>query len=79
MSYNRAPTSPPCIFAGLRTYFGRVPLMQCFVGGNKTLTLPRSQGAVADSSKGASNGSSYELNTRMWRYGRGQPGRVTVA
>ena len=36
--------------------------------------------AVPDSSKGAGNGSRlYELNTWMWRYGRGQPRRFIVA
>ena len=63
---------------------GRVPLMQCFVGGNSTPTLPHRfgnrQGAVADTSEERGNGSRlYELNLWMWRYGRGQPRNVTVA
>ena len=54
----------------------RVPLRQCFMGSNRTPTLPHRfsgrQGAVADSSKGAGNRSRlYELNSLMWRYGRG--------
>ena len=55
-----------------KNVMGRVPLMQCFVGGNRTPTLTHclsgSQRAVADSSKGAGNDSRlYELNTWMWR------------
>jgi len=62
---------------------GRVPMMPCFVDGYKTLTLPNHfgnlQGAVADTSKGRGNGSRlYELNPWMWRYGRGQPRKVSV-
>ena len=35
---------------------------------------------MADSRNGAGNGSRlYEVNIWMWRYGRGQPRRVTVA
>ena len=35
---------------------------------------------MADSSKGAGNGSRlYELNTWMWHHGSGQPRRVNVA
>ena len=38
------------------------------------------QGAVADSKRGAGNGSRlYELNIWVWRYGKGQPRRVTIA
>ena len=35
---------------------------------------------MADSRNGAGNGSRlYEVNIWMWRYGRGQPRRITVA
>ena len=41
---------------------------------------PIRAGATADSSVGRGNGSRlYELNLWMWRYGRGQPRKVTVA
>ena len=48
-----------------------------------TGTLPHSfgnrAGATADSRVGISNGSRlYELNHWMWRYGRGQPHKITV-
>ena len=63
---------------------GRVPLMPCYIGGNAHPTLPHRfgnrSGATADSSVGRGNGSRlYELNLWMWRYGRGQPRKVTVA
>jgi len=52
--------------------------------GNPHPTLPNSfgdcDGAKADTSLGRGNGSRlYELNLWMWRYGRGQPRKVTVA
>jgi hypothetical protein len=65
---------------------GRVPLMPCYIGGNSHPTLPHRfgtgnrAGATADSSVDRGNGSRlYELNLWMWRYGRGQPRKVTVA
>ena len=62
---------------------GRVPLMPCYLRGNPTPTLPHSyrdrDGAKADTSLGRGNGSRlYEVNLWMWRYGRGQPRKVTV-
>jgi hypothetical protein len=63
---------------------GRVPLMPCYLRGNQTPTLPHQfgdrGGAKADTSRGRGNGSVlYELNLWMWRYGRGQPRKVSVA
>ena len=57
--------------------------MPCYLRGNLTPTLPHSfrdrDGAKADTSLGRGNGSRlYELNLWMWRYGRGQPRKVTV-
>jgi hypothetical protein len=62
---------------------GRVPLMPCYISGNTHPTLPHRfgdrAGATADSSVGRGNGSRlYELNLWMWRYGRGQPRKITV-
>ena len=86
MFYDTASSSnlPSLYICWAKNVLGRVPLLPCFVDGNKTPTLPHRfgnrQGAVADSRNGAGNGSKiYELNTWMWRYGRGQPRRVTVA
>ena len=86
MFYDTASSSnlPSLYICSAKNVLGRVPLLPCFVDGNSTPTLPHRvgdrQGAVADSRTGAGNGSRlYELNTWMWRYGRGQPRRVTVA
>ena len=73
-----------CAGPGAENVLGRVPMMQCFVAGNSTPTLPHRfgdrDGAVADTSAGRGNGSRLsELNLWMWRYGRGQPWHVTVA
>ena len=62
---------------------GRVPLMTCYISGNAHPTLPHRFGnraeATADSSVGRGNGSRlHELNLWMWRYGRGQPRKITV-
>jgi hypothetical protein len=62
---------------------GRVPLMPCYISGNTHPTLPHRfgdrAGTTADSSAGRGNGSRlYELNLWMWRYGRGQPCKITV-
>ena len=65
---------------------GRVPLMPCYISGSTHPTLPHHfgnrDGATADSSVGRGNGSRLyepELNLWMWRYGRGQPHKVTLA
>ena len=63
---------------------GSVPLIPCFIVGNKHPTLPHSfgssQGAVADTRPGAGNGSRlFETSPWMWHYGRGQPRKVCVA
>jgi hypothetical protein len=52
---------------------GCVPMMQCFVGGNSTPTLPHRfdncKGAVADTSAGRGNGSRlYKHNLWMWTH-----------
>ena len=67
-----------------RTQKMRVYPLQANVKSLFTPTLPHSfenrQEGVADSRSGAGNSSRlYELNIWMWRYGRGQPCRVTVA
>jgi len=86
MFFDTASSSnlPSLYLCRAENVLGRVPLMPCYVGGNITPTLPHKfgdrQGAVADTSKGRGNGSRlYELNVWMWRYGRGQPRKVTVA
>ena len=86
MLYDTASSSnePSLYICPVSNVLGRVPLIPCFVAGNKHPTLPHSfgsrQGAIADTRPGAGNGSRlFELSPWMWRYGRGQPGKVSVA
>ena len=87
MFYDSASSTnlPSLYLCRAENVLGRVPMMPCFVAGNRTPTVPHRfrkncHGAVADTSEGRGNGSRlYELNVWMWRYGRGQPRHVTVA
>ena len=87
MFYDTASSSgiePSLYLCPAGNVLGRVPMLPCFVAGNKHPTLPHSigsrQGAVADTRPDAGNGSRlYELSPWMWRYGRGQPRKVSVA
>ena len=87
MFYDTASSSgiePSLYLCPAGNVLGRVPMLPCFVAGNKHPTLPHSigsrQGAVADTRPDAGNGSRlYELSPWMWRYGRGQPRNVSVA
>ena len=85
MMYDTASSSnqPSLYICPVTSVLGRVPLIPCFVAGNKHPTLPHSvgsrQGVIADTRPNAGNGSRlYELNHWMWRYGRGQPRKVSV-
>ena len=70
MIYNTLHTCRIVLCSWLRSHTIR-PLPHSF--GNR-------QEVVADSRNGAGSGSRlYEVNIWMWRYGRGQPRRVTVA
>ena len=87
MFYDTASSSgnePSLYLCPAGNVLGRVPMIPCFVAGNKHPTLPHSigsrQGAVADTRQDAGNGSRlYELSPWMWRYGRGQPRKASVA
>ena len=87
MFYDTASSSgiEPSLYLCLaRNVLGCVPMLPSFVASNKHPTLPHSigsrQGAVADTRPGAGNGSRlYELSPWMWRYGRGQPRKISVA
>ena len=80
----------PCLYiCPVKNVLGRVPMIPCFVAGNTHPTIPhgfaRSGRAVlgsgaADTRPDSGNGSRlYELNLWMWRYGRGQARKVSVA
>jgi hypothetical protein len=91
MFYDSASSSTlPCLYiCPVRNVLGRVPMIPCFVAGNTQPTIPhgfaRSGRATlgagaADTRSDSGNGSRlYELNLWMWRYGRGQPRKVSVA
>ena len=80
---------PSIYICPVSNVLGSVPLIPCFVAGNKHPTLPHSfgsrQGAIANTRPGAGNGSRlFELSPWMWGYGRGhrspgQPRKVSVA
>ena len=91
MFYDSASCSAlPCLYiCPVKNVLGRVPMIPCFVAGNSHPTIPhgfaRSGRAVlgsgmADTRPDSGNGSRlYELNLWMWRYGRGQVRKVSVA
>ena len=91
MFYDSASCSAlPCLYiCPVKNVLGRVPMIPCFVAGNTQPTIPhrfaRGGRAVlgagaADTRPDSGNGSRlYELHLWMWRYGRGQVRRVSVA
>ena len=86
MLYDTASGSnkPSLNICPVSNVLGCVPLIPCFIDGNKYPMLPHSfgsrQGAVADTRPGAGNGSRlFEMSPWMWSYGRGQPRKVCVA
>ena len=86
MMYDTASSSSqPCLYiCPVSNVLGSVPLIPCFIASNIRPTLLHSfgsrQGAIADTRPGAGNGSRlFELSPWMWRYGRGQPRKVSVA
>ncbi len=63
---------------------GRLPLMQLFLAGNATPTIPHLYSKLKDSSfpmdcadtasvDGRRGSNVYEVNTWLWRFGRGKP------
>ncbi len=88
MLYGSASSSnePSLYICPVSNVLGRhgVPLIPCFVAGNKHPTLQQSfgsrHGAIAYTRPGAGNGSRlFDLSPWMWLYGRGQPRKVSVA
>ena len=67
----------------------RVPLVPCYIAGNRTPTIPRSLRTLkrsqfpdgrADSEAGKGDGSKvYEVNDWLWKFGRGMPRKISVA
>ncbi len=69
----------------MENVLGRVPLLPCYMIGNKQNTIPHAlqyhvpNGAAADSKPNRGTGSSlFEVNIWMWRYGRAFPRKISV-
>ena len=78
----------PCLYiCPVANVLGRVPLIPCFIGGNRHPTIPyrfrddrRIGDGSADTQRDRGNGSRlYEVNIWMWRYGRGRARMVSIA
>ncbi len=79
------PSPVPTLYVGrVEDLLGRVPLIPCFLDRNATSTIPRKYSSrqkhafecgCADSAGPTSRRGShiYEINTRLWNFGRPQP------
>ena len=70
----------------MENVLGRVPLIHCFLCGNKYNTIQHSlrhhvpDGAAADSRPYSGTGSRlFEVNIWIWNYGRAFPRKISVA
>ncbi len=78
------PSPTPCLYVTpVENMVGRVPLMQLFLAGNTTPTIPHlyskskescfplgcADAAVADGRRGSNV---YEVNPWLWQFGRGK-------
>ena len=87
MLYERSRTVLPSLYVcPVENVLGRVPLIQCYLNGNTSNTIPyRYRGAIpaeaaADSRPDSGTGSRrFEINIWMWRNGRTFPREITVA
>jgi len=77
---------PTLYVCDVKNVLGRVPLMPCFLDGSPHPTIPYSYrsghnlaGGTADTRVGGNGSKLYEVNVWMWRYGRGQPRKMSVA
>jgi hypothetical protein len=76
---------PTLCVCPMENVLGRVPLLPCYMIGNKQNTIPHAlqyhvpNGAAADSKPNRGTGSSlFEVNIWMWRYGRAFPRKISV-
>ena len=87
MLYERASSQLPTLYVcPVENVLGRVPLIPCFLDGNKDNTIPYCMrhkvpdGAAADSRQDSGTGSRlFEVNIWMWNYGRAFPRKISVA
>jgi hypothetical protein len=88
MLYERASSQLPTLYVcPVENVLGRVPLIQCFLSGNKNNTIQHSlrhhvpDTAAADSKPYYSWTGSllFKVNIWMWNYGRAFPRKISVA
>ena len=82
-----SPKKPVLHVGYLEHVLCRTPLIPCFLDGSSIYTIPHSKRKEAskfphgknDSYPGAGNGSMvYEVNTPLWRFGRGKSRSMSV-
>ncbi len=89
MLYERASSQLPTLYVSgcpVETVPGWVPLIPCFLRGNKDNTISHSlrhhvpDGAAADSRPYSGTGSRlFEVSIWFWNYGRAFPRKISVA
>ena len=89
MLWEDAPSQIPTMYiCPVSNVLGRIPLIPCYMDGQKHLTIPHRfrksnlGRAIADSRPDNGTGSSlrlYELNIWLWNYGRSLPRPISVA
>ncbi len=79
------PSPTPCLYmAPAENMVGRIPLIPCFLDGNKTQTIPHKYSKNRNScfptgcadiaaEDGRCGSNVYEVNTWLWMFGRGKP------
>ncbi len=86
MLFEPAASQLPTLYVcPVENVLGRVPLLPCYMMGNKQNTTPHAlryhvlNGAAADSRPNSGTGSRlFEVNIWMWRYGRAFPRKISV-
>ena len=83
LCYSASSRNEPGLYiCPVNNVLGSVPLIPYFLAGNKHLTLAHGkgsgQGAIADTCPDAGNSRLFEVSPWMWRYGRGQPRKLSV-
>ncbi len=86
MLFEQAASQLPTLYVcPVENVLGRVPLLPCYMMGNKQNTIPHAlqyhvpNGAAADSRPNSGTGSRlFEVNIWMWRKGRVFPRKISV-
>ncbi len=86
MLFKPAASQLPTLYVcPVENVLGRVPLLPCYMMGNKQNTIPHAlryhvpTGAAADSRPNSGTDSRlFDVNIWMWRYGRAFPRKITV-